>query len=705
MTVDLNTLLSRKRGKLFGFFRFFLSGLTLLWQGPIYSQTSMDSGFQMLEKGKFEEARSFFKDYLENDPDNPTALVCYGRATGLAGNVPEAQNVFQRLIRQEPRNEEFLLNMAESHLWANDGSSAASIYSDILATNERNFVALLGYANSMSAQQKYEEAYEYIQKALEVDPTNSQALISQKYIRLGLANFLASQHGDYDRARDIVDLNLKLQSEDQESLMLKATIHLLEGSFDDARDIYQNSIDKALDAYTGWSVAEHFLGNDEQALTVVTKGIDKVAETGNEDDLFKMKLQYVTVLLWNNRIREADRYLIELSGEYSENTELLASMAEVLIYMSDYAGGVKKYQEYLSHEPASFKGNLGMADANHALGLDHLAYRRAFKTLKYYPGQKDVLGFIDRLNEDHAPAASAEGYLSETSDGSWRKRVTANTSLSISPLFKMSMGFTNEVFGDELGEGEATARSFRFGSSYTLNKRVGLSGVVDITSASSPNIDFSYVNYDLQLSFRVNKNQQLVLSHKKELQNFNKALLERNIMMDHFILKSIAFWKLAKIGWYSEYYYSNFSDGNRRSLLFTSVYRNLLDKPLLKTGINYSTMSFTETKPEEYYSPGEFHNFEWFAGFKKDETKNFKLGISADVAFGYQLSDGDDQPAWRMSAAIEKELGRWLLNLNGQHSSISAISNNGFSFSGVGINVRYQLTKKPVFYKRYADPQ
>lgn len=667
----------------------------------LHAQSPMQAGFGMLEKGEFQQAKVFFAEYLEKDPGNPTALVCYGRATGLSGNVQEAQEVFQGLLEKDPANEEFLLNMAESHLWGGDGSSAAAVYKGILANNDQNFVALMGYANSMSAQKNYAEAYDYIQRALRVNPGNEQALISQKYIRLGLANYLAAQEGDYEKAKSIVDLNLQSNAEDQESLMLKATIHLLEGEFKNARNIYQHKIKKPLDAYVGWSVAEHFLGQDEKALMVVEEGLLEVSQNGDPQELLKMKLQYVTVLLWNNRLKEADEYVKQVSKENPDNKEVLASQAEVLIYLSDYAKGVQKYQQFLGRDSSSFKGNLGMADAHHALGLDDLAYEGAFKTLVYFPGQKDVLGFIERLNNSHAPAASLEGYLSETSDGSWRRRLTAEGSLGINALLKVWMGATHEIFGDALGEGEAETRSFKLGGSYVLNQKIGVKAVVDVASSNSPNIDFNYVNYDFQLSYRVNKNQQLVFSHMRELQNFNKALLERNIMMDHFIIKNIAFWKLPKIGWYSEYYYSNFSDGNSRSLLFTSVYRNLLDKPLLKTGINYSTMSFSETKAEQYYSPSIFHNFEWFAGFKKDETKKFKLGISADAAIGYQLSDGQGQPAWRTSFEVRKKLNRWLIRLHGQYSSISAVSNNGFSFSGIGLTIRYQLGEKPVFYERY----
>ncbi|TRX59476.1 hypothetical protein FNH22_09965 [Fulvivirga sp. M361] len=661
----------------------------------------MSEGFKLLESGQFGEAKIFFGNFLENDPENPTALICYGRATGLSGNVSESQSIFQRLLNQNPQSEEVLLNMAESHLWGNDGASAAAVYSDILSSNPKNFVALMGYANSMSMQKKYDEAYTYIKKALVINPDNQQARISRKFIRLGLADYLASQKGDYTGAKKLVNENLTANSKDQESLMLKATIHLLEGSFAEARDIYEHRIDNKVQAYKGWCVAEHFLGADERALEVVKEGIEILSEKGTKEDKLAMQLQYVTALLWNNELKDASEFVKELRQTYPENKEVIASEAEVLIYFSDYSGGVSKYQEYLGYAPKSFKGNLGMADANHALGLDHLAYQGAFKTLTFYPGQKDVLGFIDRLNDGHAPYIGTEGFLSETSDGSWRKRLTSYSSLSLGPLFKVNLGYEHELFGDAITDDIADANTFIVGSSYRINKLTLVEANIDITSATSETIDLDFLNYKVQASFRLSKSQQVIVAHEREIQNFNKALLELDIMMDHYILKNISFWKIPKIGWYSEYYYTQFSDGNERSLLFTSVYRNLLDKPLLKTGINYSTMTFSRSVPELYYSPEKFHNIEWFAGFKKDETEKFKLAISADLAVGYQFSDGQEQPAWRVNVAFEKEIGRLQMKLHGQHNSISAVTNNGFSFSGIGLAIKYRIMDKPVFYNKF----
>lgn len=659
----------------------------------------MTEGFNMLETGQFTEARGFFASILDKDSLNPTALICYGRAAGLSGDIKEAQKIFNQLLVMTPGREEVLLNLAESHLWNNDGKSATKLYDGILEKNPQSFAALLGYANSQSMLAKYATANEYIKKALAVQPDNQQAKVSRKFIRLGYANKLASQDGEYAQALDLVNANLKDDQTDQHSLMLKATIFLLKEAYAKAEKIYTENIVDLLDRYVGRSTTAHLLKKDQEALRIVREGIEKITGTKDSVKTFKIKQQYVAALLWNDKLRAADQYLDQLIEEYPLQTDLLSTKAMLLIYMSDYKNGADVYQKFLQDNPSSFNGNLGLADANHALGMDNLAYDGAFRTLSYFPGQKDVIGFLDRLNFSHAPEVKAEVILSKTSDNSTRVKKMASSSASLSPRLNVSAGYYNEVFADEAGE-SIDVNAGVVSLEYQINNRLRVNTQLESAKSNSTDFNQNFANYLLQAYVKVNKNHQLVLGHQKELQNFNKNLLTQNVSMNHFIVKNISFWKLYNIGWYSEAYFTKMSDGNSRNLLFTSIYKNLTKKPTIKTGLNFSTMSFTQTKPLEYYSPKSFYNFEWFAGLNVDQSKNFPVSILADFAIGYQLSDSQNITAWRTKVSVKKRIKRLIMDAHVQHNSLSAVSNNGFSFTQAGFSITYKLTDKPLFYNK-----
>ncbi|MEL7003271.1 MAG: hypothetical protein AAFN93_11135, partial [Bacteroidota bacterium] len=158
--------------------------------------------------------------------------------------------------------------------------------------------------------------------------------------------------------------------------------------------------------------------------------------------------------------------------------------------------------------------------------------------------------------------------------------------------------------------------------------------------------------------------------------------------------------KVMNIGWYSEIYRTELSDGNSRNLLFTSLYKNLTKAPAIKTGLNFTAMSFAQSKPEEYYSPEAFYNFEWFAGIGIDQSKNLPFSLQADMAIGYQLSDQNENIAWRTKVEAKRIMKRWIIKAHFQHNSLSVIDNNGFRFSQGGVSILYKLAQQPLFYNR-----
>ena len=73
------------------------------------AQSPLQPGFTLLEKGDFEQAETFFKDYLIDDPTNKTALLCYGRAVGLSGEPEKSTGMFANLLEDYPGDFEILI--------------------------------------------------------------------------------------------------------------------------------------------------------------------------------------------------------------------------------------------------------------------------------------------------------------------------------------------------------------------------------------------------------------------------------------------------------------------------------------------------------------------------------------------------------------------------------------------------------------------
>ncbi|UXP32103.1 tetratricopeptide repeat protein [Reichenbachiella agarivorans] len=662
----------------------------------------MKAGFAMLESGQFQSAEKFFGKTLTDYPDNKTAKLCFGRATGLSGNTDAAIQIFEELLQEYPGDMEVRLNLAEAYLWKKDGKSAVVDYLSIIKQDSTLFAAQLGLANSYSMTQNYGSAYATIQTAIDLDPNNQQAALSRKYITLGLANELASRKHLYDSALTLVDKNLKYNPKDQESLQLKATIYLIAGEFESSDDIYLQLSD-TLASIKGQSLTAHLLEDNELALNLADSLVSMASIQKDTSKIMDAHLHYVTALLWNEKISIAGSYLDSLSNLFPFSPEMIATQAQIAMYGADFKKGSKKYDDYLALMPKSFGGNLGKADAMHALGLDNIAYQYAFRTLTYYPGQKDAANFIERLNAQHSPQAYAGYVYTYSSDGSVSTGYQLEGKISLSPRWSTAINYQQKHYGSKIAEsGESYIESTGLSLTHQLNATIKLQaayGVSKLQLSDTMRADYrSRLNLSAQLL--ISKSQSMTIGYFSEIQDFNQALIQQKLKVSNFVIKNSFFWKESNLGWYSELYRSYFSDGNTKNLLFTSLYKNLTKKPAIKAGINYTIMNFSENKPEQYYSPKLYNQMELFTGLMYNKLP---VDLSWDLAGGFQMVDGMTQPTWRTKLALSKKIGRLNTEVSGAYSSISSSQYNGFSHLELRGQLTYRLSDKPIFFKRIAS--
>lgn len=148
-------------------------------------QSSMQEGFDMLESLKFSDAEKYFVGYF--DTHEKTARICHGRAVGLGGDAIRALKLFAILEADYPEDVEVLLNLGEAYLWNEMPDEAVAIYNKILIAQPSNFVANLGVANAYASQSENDLALTYLEKALEIEPENSSARLSQKFVMIAKA--------------------------------------------------------------------------------------------------------------------------------------------------------------------------------------------------------------------------------------------------------------------------------------------------------------------------------------------------------------------------------------------------------------------------------------------------------------------------------------------------------------------------------------
>ncbi|MBW2962825.1 tetratricopeptide repeat protein [Mesonia sp. JHPTF-M18] len=663
----------------------------------------MNKGFEYLENGDFNKAEVFFKKILEDYPENKTARVCYGRAVGLNSDANEAVKIFTDLLKIYPEDLEVQLNYAESLLWTKNYKEAKAYYGNLVNENPENFAALLGYANTLSNLKEYEYALDYVNKALEVSPNNPNAMTSKKFMRLGFA-YSKTQLQDYENAIQLLNENLNDFPLDRETLLNKANLYLIMQNSEEATDVYLKLATTSKDsivALNGMALAAHIGKNDKKALVLSKQALLKMKAHRDDDDLVeKTEQRYVQSLIWNRAYEDAQEKIDALIIEYSDKNWILSLRATLGMYTSNFKQSITDYKNILAKDSLSFDGNLGSANAYFADGETKKAYKAIDQTLIVFENQKDALTFKTKIDQKFTPFV--EEKVNYTFDNGDNKAYSTQTSIEVPINLKLTLmgDYSYRNTKNSVTKNEATSNSANVGISYQFHPKVKFSVIGGVTSAKSFSNDYTAVLGKAFFNIKPYRLQDLEIGFMRDVQNFNADLLNRNITANNLYLN----YNLStnkRIGWFTQYFYTFQSDENKRNLLFTSLYYNFLSQPVLKGGINYQYISFKNQVPSIYFSPSHFNAVEIFADFLKDENsaqiKSFYYGATA--ATGFQFIENDKkQSTYRLQGKIGyKFSNRVLLNAYGIHSNIASATAAGFTFTELGLRLKWWFTKQPVF--------
>ena len=679
--------------------------LLLLVNLSTYSQ-DMKEGFTYLETGKYKQAEKFFAAVLKEYPTNKTARLCYGRAVGLNGEATKATAIFTSLLKEYPTDFEVKLNYGESLLWGKNYAKAKNYYKALLQENDKSFPALLGYANTLSNLKEFKEALKYVDKALIVLPGNNNALISKKYMRLGLAN-KKLQTKEYTSAEKLLKENLNIFKNDKESLLNLANLYLISNQIEKAKKTYEQigeNPDNKLTSLNGISLAYHLEADNKKALQISKIAIKSINPNTSKTLKNQTTERYIQALIWNKKYTLAKIEIDKLlTNNKTPDNWMLSLRATLNIYKSDFKKSLEDYNLILDKDSASFDGNLGKANALKASGFYKKAYTSAENTLTFYTKQKDATNFIKQLDASFTPFIETNNSYSYDNGNNEANAFNINTEIPFSTKFKVLANYNYRITANSVTDLEATSNNFLLGASYQLLNNLTVKGSLGVISSDSETSKYTQLLTDISLTIKPFKLQNLEIGYKRDIQNFNAELLNREIVQNNLIVNYSVNTNF-NLGWFTQYYYTFQNDDNTRNLLFTSLYYNILEKPSMKAGINYQNISFKNQVPTIYFSPSTFNAVEIFVNIIKDEAiaknKDWFYGLTAATGFQY-IEEQKRQSTYRIQAKLGYKFSdRALINLYGTKSNIASASAAGFTFTEFGLRFKWLFLKNPIFRKQ-----
>ena len=597
------------------------------------------------------------------------------------------------------------LNYAESLLWNENYNKAKDYYKNLLEEKPNSFPALLGYANTLSNLKFFNEALEFIDKALLTSPGNLNALTSKKYINLGYANQYV-QNGDYKAALKLLLKNLQLFKKDIETLQNIANVYLISSDFSKAEATYKTigiSPQNKLTSLNSLALVSHLKGKNKKALEISSKAINYISNKTSESLLQQTKERYAQALIWNRKYKKADILIQKLNNEYPNKNWVLSLRASLNIYKSNFEKSINDYNRILKNDTTSFDGNLGKANALKASGYFIESYKSAENTLKFYKNQKDAVNFIKKLDKSFTPFVVAESSYSFDNGNNKAYSYKATSEFSFSTKFKLLGSYNYRTTSNSLSGLKATSNNVLGGVSYQLLHNIKLKSLIGLASSKTETNTFNQLVADISLLTKPFKLQNLELGYKREIQNFNAALLAENIVQNNYLI-NYSLNTNFRLGWFTQYYYTTQNDKNTRNLIFTSLYYNILEKPSLKAGVNYQNISFKNQVPTIYFSPSKFNAYEVFFNIIKDEniTKENEWFYELTAASGFQyIENSKKQRTYRIQSKLGYKFSeRSILTLYGSKSNIASATAAGFTFTEIGLRFKWFILRKPFFRKQ-----
>ena len=668
-----------------------------------YTQAqNMNPGFKLLENGEFAAAKTFFSEILEEYPNNKTAKLCYGRATGLSDNPDEATIIFQELLDEYPKDFEIKLNYAESLLWNKKYGDAKSYYQGLLKENDKSFPAVLGYANTLSNLKEYALAQEYINNALAIDPGNPNALISKKYINLGYSNEFVKEQKFIPAIKLLKD-NIHFLEYDTETFQVLANTYIIATQIDSALYTYKKinkSKTDSIISLNGVSLIQHLKGKEKKALNSSSQAME-LLNGDTAQNIYQQTIERnIQALIWNSKYKQATSLIKSQVDEKGEENWLLALRATLNIYKSNFKKSIEDYNKILITDSKSYDGNLGKSNAQKALGNYNEAYEYAGTTLGFYKDQKDALEFIKKLDEQFTPVATVKPSYNYDNGDNEAYNLDLNVIVPLSTKIALLGNYNNRNAFNDLISSQATSQIFQAGASYEFLPNIKLRGMAGINSISTDSSSYEELITDMSIQIKSIKMQSLEVGFKRNVESFNTALLERQLVQSNYYVN----YNLStnyNLGWFTQYYYTSQNDNNTRNLLFTSLYYNLFKKPSLKAGLNYQYITFKNQVPAIYFSPSTFNAVELFFNLNKsmDNIKKGQWYYDLSAATGYQfIEDNDRQSTYRVQGNLGYKFSdRTALDFYGQQSNIASTTAAGFTFTEFGFKFTWLMKQKPLF--------
>jgi YaiO family outer membrane protein len=157
-------------------FKIFPLILIVLAVTPLRAQDTIVAARKSALSGDRRHALQLLAHRLEESPSDTDARTLYGTVLSWDGNLQQARTELQRVLQESPHNGDAMQALANVELWSDHPDKAEDLLAEVLKSRPNDTDLLYAHVKALTALKRPKEAGVVLNRLLEIDPGNKNAL-------------------------------------------------------------------------------------------------------------------------------------------------------------------------------------------------------------------------------------------------------------------------------------------------------------------------------------------------------------------------------------------------------------------------------------------------------------------------------------------------------------------------------------------------
>jgi YaiO family outer membrane protein len=176
----------------------FMLCAVVVFAGVARAEDVLTDARALATSGHRPEALRMLADRLTESPGDPDARLLCGLILSWEGRYDEARQQLEYVLSTHPDYTDAIQALINVEMWSDHPDRAEKIAAEALTRKQQNTTLLLAQARALRAQNREREALDVVHRLLAIDPSDRQALSTERSLRESISQWRVSWSHTYD---------------------------------------------------------------------------------------------------------------------------------------------------------------------------------------------------------------------------------------------------------------------------------------------------------------------------------------------------------------------------------------------------------------------------------------------------------------------------------------------------------------------------